>query len=80
MLHNAGSEPWTVCAGDRIAQGKLDTYEVMDDDEATGERTGGFGSTNATYASSSYSSDIAHRYKKTLENLGINPNGQMKKR
>ena len=45
MLHNFGTEPWPVNIGDRIAQAKLDTYEIMDDDDATAERTGGFGST-----------------------------------
>jgi len=34
-------------AGDKIGQGIIKKYEVVDDDNATGERTGGFGSTNA---------------------------------
>lgn len=32
--------------GDRIGQGIIKRYEVTDDDAATGERNGGFGSTN----------------------------------
>ena len=33
--------------GDKIGQGIIKTYGVTDDDNACGERTGGFGSTNA---------------------------------
>lgn len=32
--------------GDKIGQGIIHNYEVTDDDKATGERCGGFGSTN----------------------------------
>ena len=32
-------------SGDKIGQGIIRTYEVTEDDTATGERTGGFGST-----------------------------------
>lgn len=31
--------------GDKIGQGIIKTYEVVDDDRADGERLGGFGST-----------------------------------
>lgn len=34
--------------GDKIGQGIIKTYRVTDDDTATGERLGGFGSTGQT--------------------------------
>lgn len=44
-LRCAGNKPAHVDAGERIAQGLFTPYLVVDDDEATGERTGGYGST-----------------------------------
>ena len=44
-LRCAGNKPAHVEAGERIAQGLFTPYLVVDDDEATGERTGGYGST-----------------------------------
>ena len=32
--------------GDKIGQGIIKTYSVVEDDAATGDRVGGFGSTN----------------------------------
>lgn len=32
--------------GDKIGQGIINTFVLTDDDSATGERTGGFGSTD----------------------------------
>lgn len=42
---NAGAEPFVIHAGDRIAQGIFMKYLLTADDEATGVRTGGIGST-----------------------------------
>ena len=41
--------PWPIQLrkGDVIGQGIIKKYEVTDDDRATGERVGGFGSTGA---------------------------------
>jgi hypothetical protein len=36
--------------GDIIGQGIIKTYEVTDNDKATGTRTGGFGSTTIAYS------------------------------
>ena len=36
----------TVKKGDIIGQGKISTYDIVEDDNAGGERVGGFGSTN----------------------------------
>lgn len=50
MFHNYGDEDFHVSKGDRIAQGMIVRYFVMDDDYGitTGEkRKGGFGSTNS---------------------------------
>lgn len=45
MLLNDGDKPFEINQGDRIAQGMIIPYFIMDDDAATEERTGGFGST-----------------------------------
>ena len=45
MLYNYGDEPYTIKAGDKIAQGIFVCFEKTDDDKAEGERVGGFGST-----------------------------------
>lgn len=45
-LTNLGNEIREFKAGDRIAQGIFVNYKSIDDDNATGERTGGIGSTN----------------------------------
>lgn len=49
-LVNYGSAPFTVCVGDRIAQGIFTRYLIVDDDKFSGAanvetRSGGFGST-----------------------------------
>ncbi|ABB14538.1 MULTISPECIES: dUTP diphosphatase [Carboxydothermus] len=44
-LFNPGKEPVTIRKGERIAQGIFTRYLKADDDEALGQRTGGFGST-----------------------------------
>ena len=44
-LTNAGDRPMTVGAGEAFAQGVFLPFGLTDDDDARGERTGGFGST-----------------------------------
>lgn len=44
-LYNYGNEIQEFKEGDRIAQGIFVKYSVADDDNADGERTGGYGST-----------------------------------
>lgn len=46
FLKNISDEIQVIEKGDRIAQGMLIKYLVADDDNATKERKGGFGSTN----------------------------------
>ena len=43
-LLNLSDEPYEIHTGDRIGQGVFSKYLITDDDNATGERTGGFGS------------------------------------
>ena len=43
---NLSPFPIQLCKGDIIGQGIIKRYEVTDDDNAVGERTGGFGSTS----------------------------------
>ena len=45
QFKNITDEPVTIHKGDRIVQGVFAKYFVTDDDNANGERTGGFGST-----------------------------------
>ena len=45
LLHNYGEETWIVNKGDKVAQAMFINFLVADDDNAEGERTGGFGST-----------------------------------
>ena len=45
-FYNFKSEPVTINKGERIGQGIFMKYYTADDDNAEGERTGGFGSTN----------------------------------
>ena len=45
-LKNEGDKVFKVEKGDRYAQGIFQKYLLTDDDDADGERTGGFGSTN----------------------------------
>ena len=44
-LTNAGDRPMTVGSGEAFAQGIFLPFGLTDDDDARGERTGGFGST-----------------------------------
>lgn len=44
-LLNYGSEPMAIEKGERIAQGIFSKYLITNDDDATGVRTGGIGST-----------------------------------
>lgn len=44
-LHNMGNTDYWVNAGSRIAQGMFIKYLTTDDDDASGERIGGMGST-----------------------------------
>lgn len=46
-VRNHGAEPVTVARGERVAQGIFMPFLTTVDDRATGERTGGFGSTGA---------------------------------
>ena len=43
-LLNLGKEDYVIRKGDRIGQGVFMKYLITDDDNATGDRTGGFGS------------------------------------
>ena len=45
-LKNEGEKVFEVNKGDKYAQGIFQKFLTTDDDEAEGERTGGFGSTN----------------------------------
>lgn len=47
LFYNYGEETWSVKAGERVAQGCFIKYGITVDDNATRERTGGWGSTNA---------------------------------
>lgn len=44
-FYNVGTEPVVIEAGDKLGQGIFVKYGITDDDNAEGERTGGFGST-----------------------------------
>ena len=44
-LWNFGDTPQHITAGERLVQGIFQKYYTTDDDTATGERMGGFGST-----------------------------------
>jgi len=44
-LLNFGNEPVTLEKGERVAQGIFSKYLITNDDDATGVRTGGIGST-----------------------------------
>lgn len=44
-FYNVGTEPVVIEVGDKLGQGIFVKYGITDDDAATGERTGGFGST-----------------------------------
>lgn len=46
-LLNLGEKPFHINVGDRIGQGVFMKYLTTDDDNTTGTRTGGFGSTGA---------------------------------
>jgi dUTP pyrophosphatase len=46
FVGNRTNEDVVIEAGERIAQGIFMSYLIADNDDATGERTGGFGSTN----------------------------------
>ena len=43
-LLNLGEDPYVINVGDRIGQGVFSKYLITDDDNATGDRLGGFGS------------------------------------
>ena len=45
-LFNLGNTPYEIKAGDRIGQGIFVKYGTIKNDNATGTRNGGFGSTN----------------------------------
>lgn len=45
-FYNIKEEDIEIKKGDAIGQGVFEKYLIIDDDIATGERTGGFGSTN----------------------------------
>lgn len=44
-FYNVGEEPVTLKPGDKLGQGLIMSYYVVEDDQADGVRTGGFGST-----------------------------------
>ena len=43
-LLNLGDKPYVINVGDRIGQGIFSKYLITDDDNASGDRLGGFGS------------------------------------
>ena len=43
-LLNLGDKPYVINVGDRIGQGVFSKYLITDDDNASGDRLGGFGS------------------------------------
>ena len=45
-LKNEGEKEFVIKKGDRYAQGIFQKFLITDDDDAKGDRTGGFGSTN----------------------------------
>ena len=45
MFYNFGNKKVTIKKGERIAQGIFYKFSITDDDKATGERQGGYGST-----------------------------------
>lgn len=45
MLYNYGNAPFTINTGDKIAQGVFVNYLTTENDNAIGQRSGGFGST-----------------------------------
>ena len=45
MFYNASNNSCVIKAGERIMQGIFTPYFIADNDNASGERTGGFGST-----------------------------------
>ena len=46
-FYNVGDEDVLIHKGDRIGQGVFSKYLITDDDQAMGERVGGFGSTDS---------------------------------
>ena len=44
-FYNLGKVPVKICKGEKLGQGIFQFYSIVDDDNAEGERTGGFGST-----------------------------------
>lgn len=48
-LTNAGDRPVEVARGEAFAQGVFLPFGITEDDDAAGERTGGFGSTDQTH-------------------------------
>ena len=45
QVYNFTDKPVTIKQGERIGQGVFIQYGIIDDDTATGQRMGGFGST-----------------------------------
>ena len=45
LFYNMLNEDVTLKAGEKIMQGVFTKYKITDNDNATGERVGGFGST-----------------------------------
>lgn len=45
-FYNLGTQPVEIKAGEKLGQGIFMKYEITDDDNAEGERVGGFGSTD----------------------------------
>lgn len=45
LFYNYGEETWKVNKGDRVAQAMFIKFLTTDDDNAKGERKGGYGST-----------------------------------
>ena len=58
-FYNIGTEDIIIHKGEAIGQGVFQKYLITDDDNAEGERTGGFGSTNKQKKSQAYYGGIS---------------------
>lgn len=67
QLINLSPFPIQLKRGDRIGQGIIKKYEVTDDDNAEGERTGGFGSTSENAGQIKVQLNVNGEFQKDLE-------------
>ena len=62
---NISNETITIEAGEKLGQGIFMKYEITDDDNAKGDRTGGFGSTDKARI---YAQDLADQLAEVVSN------------